>query len=570
MSLTDLLRVSRQLPGAGVFSGLPPFRILLVAAFHLAAITVMFFSEYGLVEKTVYLLVWALVNCFFLLLTRRPATAGALSLSLIVTLIILSRLKHEVIWMTINFLDVMIVDTDTIQFLLTIFPSLWKILLVGVLVVIPVFVVIWRRDHYRVRRRVAAAGIVASLLGIIGVSFAVPTETWEIFLPGSHISKFARSGVESVTELYRHGFFESDTDVVGRLTAPAGAACPMASKPPHIVLVHDESSFDIRAVPGIKVPENYGPHFVSLDGKERKFMVESNGGSSWFAEYNVLAGLSSRSYGRFSYFLTRVAAGRVERGLPRALQRCGYHTYTLYPSLGAFMSARGFHTSVGIEHFLDSKAMGTNRVEPDSFYFDKAANIIAQQRSSGPLFMFVYLAANHYPWTDRWHPDLRPEWKDLGNPPKVDEYLRRQAMSADYYAEFVARLKREFPSEQFLIGRYGDHQPELTANLIEPGAPDAVISQRMSTFDPRYFSTYYGIDALNFNPRNMDAALSTLDAPYLPLVVQQLAGLPLDASFTEQKKIFERCKGVYYGCSGGAESRRFNRLLINAGLIKGL
>jgi hypothetical protein len=68
----------------------------------------------------------------------------------------------------------------------------------------------------------------------------------------------------------------------------------------------------------------------------------------------------------------------------------------------------------------------------------------------------------------------------------------------------------------------------------------------------------------------MDAALTTLDAPYLPLVVQQLAGLPLDASFAEQKKIFERCKGVYYGCSGGAESRRFNRLLINAGLIKGL
>jgi hypothetical protein len=234
------------------------------------------------------------------------------------------------------------------------------------------------------------------------------------------------------------------------------------------------------------------------------------------------------------------------------------------------MSARGFHTSVGIEHFLDSKAMGTNRVEPDNFYFDKAADIIAQQRSSGPLFMFVYLAANHYPWTDRWHPDLRPEWKDLGNPPKVDEYLRRQAMSADYYAAFVARLKREFPSEQFLIVRYGDHQPELTANLIEPGAPDEVISQRMSTFDPRYFSTYYGIDALNFKPRNMDAALTTLDAPYLPLVVQQLAGLPLDASFAEQKKIFERCKGVYYGCSGGAESRRFNRLLINAGLIKGL
>jgi len=48
------------------------------------------------------------------------------------------------------------------------------------------------------------------------------------------------------------------------------------------------------------------------------------------------------------------------------------------------------------------------------------------------------------------------------------------------------------------------------------------------------------------------------------------AGLPLDPSFAEQKKIFERCKGIFYACAGGAEARRFNRMLMNAGLIKGL
>ena len=44
----------------------------------------------------------------------------------------------------------------------------------------------------------------------------------------------------------------------------------------------------------------------------------------------------------------------------------------------------------------------------------------------------------------------------------------------------------------------------------------------------------------------------------------------LDPTFAEQKKIFERCAGLFYRCSGGAEARRFNRLLIDAGLIKGL
>jgi hypothetical protein len=33
--------------------------------------------------------------------------------------------------------------------------------------------------------------------------------------------------------------------------------------------------------------------------------------------------------------------------------------------------------------------------------------------------------------------------------------------------------------------------------------------------------------------------------PDPPLVVQEAAGLPLDSSFTEQKKILTRCKGLF-------------------------
>ena len=60
------------------------------------------------------------------------------------------------------------------------------------------------------------------------------------------------------------------------------------------------------------------------------------------------------------------------------------------------------------------------------------------------------------------------------------------------------------------------------------------------------------------------------DAAYLPIVIQDAAGVPLDPSFAEQKSIMLRCKGVFYACNKGIEARRFNRLLIDAGLIKGL
>ncbi len=89
-------------------------------------------------------------------------------------------------------------------------------------------------------------------------------------------------------------------------------------------------------------------------------------------------------------------------------------------------------------------------------------------------------------------------------------------------------------------------------------------------FDPRYFTTYYAIDAINFTPVDVSSALDTLDAAYLPLLIQEAAGLPLDDSFAEQKKIMQRCNGLFYPCAGGAEVRRLNRMLIDAGSIKGL
>ena len=63
--------------------------------------------------------------------------------------------------------------------------------------------------------------------------------------------------------------------------------------------------------------------------------------------------------------------------------------------------------------------------------------------------MFVYLAANHFPWETRFRPDLMPAWRKPGNEPVVDEYLRRQAMSADDYT----RLHRGAEEESFRRSR---------------------------------------------------------------------------------------------------------------------
>jgi hypothetical protein len=545
-------------------------QIALVAAFHTGALAIMALTESDWVAELAYLLTWAMLNCFWLGLTRRPAVSAALSLTMIVIVVLVSRLKYDIIWMTANFLDVWIVDKDTVSFLMSIMPDLYRHIVIAVLLVLPLFALLWRFDPFRIRPRTALAGLIVGFTGLSALSLAEPQEDWEGFLGGGYVSKFVRSGVEAVSALMLHGYMEADAAVADRLRLLPEATCAPGTKPPHIIMVHDESSFDIRVLPGIKVPPGYGPHFLSFDGKARHFIVEGAGGPSWYTEYNVLAGLSARSFGKFSYYVTRIAAGRVERGLPTALRRCGYHTFSIYPALGAFMSARSFQASTGVQNFYDQQSLGTARIEPDAFYYDAARRMIEREHGRGPMFLFVYLAANHYPWDTRWRPDLMPEWKDPGNTAEVDEYLRRQAMSFRDYADLLGALRRDFPGEAFLLLRYGDHQPDFASTLLEPGLEEAAINRRLLNYDPRYFTTYYAIDAINFEPKNLGSALDTIEGPYLPLIVQEAAGLPLDPSFAEQKKILQRCQGLFYGCAGGAEARRFNRLLIDAGLIKGL
>ena len=79
-------------------------------------------TEISLVGVAVFVLVWVMLNCLWLALLRRPTVAALISLGILIVLTLLSRFKFDKLWMTIDFVDVMIVDRDTTTFLLEIFP----------------------------------------------------------------------------------------------------------------------------------------------------------------------------------------------------------------------------------------------------------------------------------------------------------------------------------------------------------------------------------------------------------------------------------------------------------------
>jgi hypothetical protein len=133
------------------------FDIASLAALHLAALAVMAVSEFELVPRLAFILTWSILNFFWLALLRRPALSAALSLAVIIVLVEVSRFKFRVLFMTASFIDVMIIDSDTLAFLWMILPKVRWAATAAIALAIPLAAALWYFDRIRVRRPTAIA-----------------------------------------------------------------------------------------------------------------------------------------------------------------------------------------------------------------------------------------------------------------------------------------------------------------------------------------------------------------------------------------------------------------------------
>ena len=219
------------------------FALAVITVVHMTALVVMAATELDLATKATFLLAWALLNFFWLALLRRPAIAGFLSLAMIIALILLSQFKYDKLMMTVNFVDLMIIDPDTSAFLFTVMPQLREPVLIGLAIAAPVLMLLWRIDPFRVRIRTTTLGSTLCMGGLVALSAAYPADLYGEFFSRDYVSKFARSGVEAIYEFATYGLLELDATVSDRLKAPA-AGCSPGGKLPHIILLHDE--FELR------------------------------------------------------------------------------------------------------------------------------------------------------------------------------------------------------------------------------------------------------------------------------------------------------------------------------------
>ena len=308
--------------------------------------------------------------------------------------------------MTVNFLDVMIIDSDTISFLLS---DLSQPVLDGRgrggAARCPCWCCSGGSIRFACALRSASLGAIGCLAGAERLSLrraARPDEAFDADELRVAVRALRRRW-RSSTSMTR-GLMESDASRAADLAAAAPAACQPAQRLPHIIMVLDEVELRHHAsCRASRCRRAIGAISVRSTARRARSLVEGAGGPSWYTEYNVLTGLSARSFGRFADFVTRIAAGRVKRGLPNALRRCGYSTFSLYPWLRRVPRRAPFPDDARRRALPRRRGhRRTSDLEPDSSIYNAAADLIARERGSGPLFIFAYLAANHFPWTIRY------------------------------------------------------------------------------------------------------------------------------------------------------------------------
>lgn len=506
----------------------------------------------------------------WMFLTRRLLLSLSIVAALIAMVVVAADVKRRYIEMVLHAYDIVfyLTSLSTLRFLWVDHRVYLVAIAVSFVATAMMAALLYKYDSTRVSRTLSGTMfVIFSALALWAANAKGERRNTLFYWDNLYLSSFYSSWSETLETLMRGQLLEAlKSQQKPLFTIPA--TCTPEGKPPHILLIHQESVVPPSNFPQLGYDKSIDPFFKSFDGQLHKLRVETYGGASWLTEFSVLAGVSTYSFGGMRTFVQSLMQGKIRDTLPQALARCGYHNSVFYPVPKDFVSNGRFYTAVGMPEIFDFKAQGATRYnERDQFYY---ANVLRHlekhlSESSKPTFSFIITSATHLPYGYTYEPDVKVPGGAPGTDPEMHEYLRRLSMAKMDYDAFRAELQKRFPGERFLIVQYGDHQP--VATRIYLGFDKSYTAEDVKLApESAGFLTYYVVDGVNYTPPAMPS-VDTLEVPYLGAVLLDAARLPLSESYTERLRLLGLCEGHYYTCTQKNEILSFHRRLIDSGLV---
>lgn len=503
-------------------------------------------------------------------LSRRVLFATVLIAALTCIIIASAAAKHAVMNMVVHAYDVFfyLQSWSTISYLWSDQRRYVVALAAAFLIAGIAAALAYRADSTRVPRRWSALAVGAFvLLAWYGAYAKGERRHMQFYFENLYVSSFYASWGETVETLLRGALLEAAPRASGAaFTLPS--ACEPSVKPPHIILIHQESVVQPSLFPTLRYDHAVDPFFRSYDDRLHQLRVETYGGASWLTEFSILAGVSTHSFGGMRQFVQTFTQNKLKDTLPQALERCGYRNVVFYPMMRNFVSNDRFYASIGLKEIFDMRSQGAKTAqERDRFYYDNAlAEMDRHFKSSRkPLFTYIQTMSAHWPYDFTYEPDVEVAGGAPGTNPEMHEYLRRVSIAKMDFDHLMAELKRRFPRERFLIVHYGDHHPMATRTLL--GFESDTEAEDVSLHpESTGFTTYYAARGINFRVPTLPPS-EILDVPYLGTAILDMAGLPLSDSHRERKRLMLVCKGRYFTCPERGQILAFHRRLIDSGIM---
>ena len=284
------------------------------------------------------------------------------------------------------------------------------------------------------------------------------------------VARPANYSIENTNELL------SDIDPAWPETSAEGRVLP------NIVIVLNESFYDLATYSGIETDVGYLDAFFGIDGAVYgQAIVPSEGGGTNNTEFELLTSHSMRlmrSGSPFNYVNLSPSFDSVVR----YAESIGYETSALHVGDGTNYSrsiaypAMGFETSIlGPDEFPEAVSYG-NRPYCDSGSFARTLEVL--ENAAAPQLVFLLTYQNHGGWEqneaelDSVH--VLGDYGDLTD--DLDEYLTSMSQTADAFVAFTEELAQsDRPTVVFMMG---DHAPSFISEL--PYRDDAAYPRELT------------------------------------------------------------------------------------------
>ncbi|WMP16330.1 sulfatase-like hydrolase/transferase [Thiothrix lacustris] len=308
------------------------------------------------------------------------------------------------------------------------------------------------------------------------------------------------------------------------------------NKKPNIIVILEESTFRPEQVLGFKPQGAFFQDAYPLK-------VYTAGGSTWVQEIAFLHGVAPPLYGNGWQSINLFAPGRLDGRIAHQLAQQGYKTKTIYPIAGRFYGGQRFHEQLGIQEFIDCKAMPEcnkrrwNKL-PDEIFFDEALKQL--KLNEQPLFTFIATMRQHSPHDKDRAPDARRCKPSLSAKQCsiMLDYNERMKLSVTAYENFLAQLKK-LP-ERTIVVAFGDHIPGDVAAYFKEA--DFYKQDRFRT----YFNVWDSAQGYVTNKVLDGMTFETVDIAMLDALTLRYAGFA-SRYLTDKLVHMQACSGAFCG-----------------------